>query len=103
MLTKITASKNEVVLSYHRVRGLYFLAAVLAATVVITFWYLKLFAFPKPMSLSSFFKSAIFRLSSISNALFLAPRETRLSKSILQLRHDTFNIAPYFHTTKYKL
>ena len=32
-LTKITATQNEVALSYHRVRGLYFLAVVFEATV----------------------------------------------------------------------
>ena len=34
LLTKITAAQNEVALSYHRVRGLYFLAAIFAATIV---------------------------------------------------------------------
>ena len=34
-LTKITAAQNEVSLSYHRVRGLYFLAVVFTATIVI--------------------------------------------------------------------
>ena len=34
LLTKITAAKNEVALSYHRLRGLYFLAVVFAATIV---------------------------------------------------------------------
>ena len=29
LLTKLTPSKNEVALSYHRLRGLYFLAGVL--------------------------------------------------------------------------
>ena len=32
-LTKTTAAKNEVALSYRRVRGLYFLAVVFAATI----------------------------------------------------------------------
>ena len=32
--TKPTAAQNEVVLSYHRVRGLYFPAAVFAAAIV---------------------------------------------------------------------
>ena len=31
-LTKITAAQNEVALSYHRVRGLYFLSAIFEAT-----------------------------------------------------------------------
>ena len=35
LLTKITAAQNEVALSYHSVRGLYFLAAVFAATTVL--------------------------------------------------------------------
>ena len=34
LLTKTTALQNEVALSYHRVRGLYFLAVVFAANVV---------------------------------------------------------------------
>ena len=33
-LTKTTAALNEVALSYHGVRGLYFLAVVFAATIV---------------------------------------------------------------------
>ena len=33
LLTKITVVQNEAALSYHRVRGLYFLAVVFAATV----------------------------------------------------------------------
>ena len=35
LLTKTTAAQNEVVLGYHRVRGLYFLAVIFAATMVI--------------------------------------------------------------------
>ena len=35
LLTKITAAQNEVALSYHRPRGLYFLAAVFAAAINI--------------------------------------------------------------------
>ena len=35
VLTKTTASQNEVALSYHSVRGLYFLAVVFAEIVVI--------------------------------------------------------------------
>ena len=31
---KTTAAQNEVSLSYHRVRGLYFLAAISSATIV---------------------------------------------------------------------
>ena len=34
VLTKTTAAQNDIVLSYHRVRGLYFLAVVFAATMV---------------------------------------------------------------------
>ena len=33
LLTKTTAVQNEVALSYHKVRGLYFLAVVFAATI----------------------------------------------------------------------
>ena len=36
LLTKITAARNEVALSYHRVRGLYFLINIF--TVTICFW-----------------------------------------------------------------
>ena len=32
LLTKITAAQDEVALSYHRVRGLYFLEVIFAAT-----------------------------------------------------------------------
>ena len=32
---KITATQNEVTLSYYEVRGLYFLAVIFAATIVI--------------------------------------------------------------------
>ena len=34
-LTKTTAAQNEVAISYHRVRGLYFLAVVFVATIII--------------------------------------------------------------------
>ena len=34
LFTKITAVKNEVTLSYHRVFGLYFLAVIFAAIIV---------------------------------------------------------------------
>ena len=34
-LTKTTAAQNEGALSYHRVRGLYFLAVVFVATICI--------------------------------------------------------------------
>ena len=37
VLTKTTAAQNEVALSYHRVRGLYFLAVVFGATIVKIF------------------------------------------------------------------
>ena len=33
VLTKIPATQNEVALSYHRVRGLYFLAAIFARSI----------------------------------------------------------------------
>ena len=33
LLTKITATQNEVVLSYHKVRGLYFLAVVFMRSI----------------------------------------------------------------------
>ena len=33
LLTKTTAAQNDVALSYHRVRGLYFLPVVFAATI----------------------------------------------------------------------
>ena len=33
LLTKTTAVENEVALSYHRMRGLYFLAVVFASTI----------------------------------------------------------------------
>ena len=35
LLTKTTAARNEVALSYHKVRGLYFLAVVFAVSIVI--------------------------------------------------------------------
>ena len=35
LLAKIIAAKNEVALSYHRVRGIYVLAVVFAATIVL--------------------------------------------------------------------
>ena len=34
LLTKTTAAQNEVALSYHRVRGLYFLAVVFVSSIV---------------------------------------------------------------------
>ena len=34
LAAKITAAQNEVVLSYHRVCGLYFVAVIFAATIV---------------------------------------------------------------------
>ena len=34
LLTKVTATQNEVTLRYHRVCGLYFLAVIFAATIV---------------------------------------------------------------------
>ena len=35
LLIKITATQDEVALSYHRVRGLYFVAVAFAATIII--------------------------------------------------------------------
>ena len=35
LLIKTTAAQNEVALTYHRVRGLYFLAVIFAATIYI--------------------------------------------------------------------
>ena len=35
LFTKTTAAQNEVALSYNRVRGLYFLAVVFVATIII--------------------------------------------------------------------
>ena len=43
-LTKTTAAQNEVALSHHRVRGLYFLAVVFAATMAYA---LLLLAMPR--------------------------------------------------------
>ena len=34
LLTKITAAQNEVVLSYDRVHGLYFLVVIFAASII---------------------------------------------------------------------
>ena len=36
LLTKTISAQNEVALSYHRVRGLYFMAVVFVATIVYT-------------------------------------------------------------------
>ena len=36
-LAKITAVKREVALSYHRVRGLYFLTVIFPATIIVIF------------------------------------------------------------------
>ena len=36
LLTKTTAAQNKVALSYHRVRGLYFLEVVLAVNIVLS-------------------------------------------------------------------
>ena len=38
LLTKTTAAQNEVAFSYHEVRGLYFLAVVFEATIVLMDW-----------------------------------------------------------------
>ena len=35
LITKMTAEQNELELSYHRVRGLYFLAVIFAVTIVL--------------------------------------------------------------------
>ena len=37
LLTKTTAAQNEVELSYYKVRGLYYLAVVFAATIINTY------------------------------------------------------------------
>ena len=37
-LTEITAAENEIVLSYHRARGLYFLAVVFTAALGTFNW-----------------------------------------------------------------
>ena len=42
-ITKTTASQNGVALSYHSVRGLYFLAVIFAAIIVILIPYLLYF------------------------------------------------------------
>ena len=41
LLTKTTAAQNEAALSYHRVRGLYFLTVVFVVTIVkgMGLWY----------------------------------------------------------------
>ena len=36
LLTKTTATRNEVALSYHRVRGLYFQTVVFVATIIVS-------------------------------------------------------------------
>ena len=36
LITKTTAAQNEVALSYHKLRGLYFLAIIFAATIIRT-------------------------------------------------------------------
>ena len=36
LVTKITAAQNEIALSYHRVRGLFFLADIFVTTTVLT-------------------------------------------------------------------
>ena len=48
-LTEITASQNEVALSYHndKVRGLYFLAVVFVATIIIVAHYEYKFVNPR--------------------------------------------------------
>ena len=38
LLTKTTAAQNEVARSYHKVRGLYFLAVVFATSVVLSYF-----------------------------------------------------------------
>ena len=35
LLTKITATQNEVALSYHKVRGQYFMAVIFIATILV--------------------------------------------------------------------
>ena len=36
VLMKITVTQNEVALSYHKVRGLYFVAVIFAATIILS-------------------------------------------------------------------
>ena len=38
LLTKITAGQNDVALSYHRVRGLYFLAVIFVRITFFLSW-----------------------------------------------------------------
>ena len=45
-LTKTTAAQNEVALSYHNVRGLYFLAVVLVTNIVHIYPYCLHCEFP---------------------------------------------------------
>ena len=37
LLKKVTTVKNEVALSYYRVRGLHFLAVIFVSTIILTF------------------------------------------------------------------
>ena len=41
LLTKMTAAQNKATLSYHRVRGLYFLAAILPRLQFSVYWYIR--------------------------------------------------------------
>ena len=45
LLTQITAAKNEVAVSYHKVRGLYFPAAAFAVTIRPNIYLDKLYCF----------------------------------------------------------
>ena len=40
LLTKTTAAQNEVALSYHKLRGLYFLAVVFAGSIICCIMYI---------------------------------------------------------------
>ena len=42
LLVKTTAAQNEVALSYHKVRGLYFLAVVFEATISAAAFFVKI-------------------------------------------------------------
>ena len=59
LLTKTTAVQNKVALSYHRVRGLYFLAIVFAATIVVYSYIIHMFEFIVYMLLYSLSKHIV--------------------------------------------
>ena len=60
LLTKTTAALNEVVLCYHKVRGLDFPAVIFAVTISIVDFLINLF-FPGPLA---FCKKAVERVNS---------------------------------------